>query len=183
MLSPFQVSPPETPYPQHPRPASMRVLPYPPIPIVPPWHSLTLRHQTPSGPRATTDVQQGHSLLHMWTEPWVPPCVLFGWWNRQQELQGSGWLTLLLLLGGFKTIQLLQFLLQLLHPGPFAQPMVGCDHPPLHLPGSGRAFQETAISDSHQQVQYVLASSIASRFGVCIWDASPGGAFSGWPFL
>ena len=30
MLSPFQVSPPETPYPISPPPASMRVLPHPP---------------------------------------------------------------------------------------------------------------------------------------------------------
>ena len=25
------------------------------------------------------DVWQGHSLLHMHLETWVPPCVLFGW--------------------------------------------------------------------------------------------------------
>jgi hypothetical protein len=25
-------------------------------------------------------VQQGHPLLHTQLEPWVPPCVLFGWW-------------------------------------------------------------------------------------------------------
>jgi hypothetical protein len=24
--------------------------------------------------------QQGHPLLHTQLEPWVPPCVLFGWW-------------------------------------------------------------------------------------------------------
>jgi hypothetical protein len=26
------------------------------------------------------DAWQGHPLLHMQLEPWVPPCVLFGWW-------------------------------------------------------------------------------------------------------
>jgi hypothetical protein len=31
-------------------------------------------------------------------------------------------------------------------------PMVGCKHPCLYLPGSGRASQETAISGSCQQV-------------------------------
>ena len=28
-----------------------------------------------------------------------------------------------------------------------------------------------------------LASAIVSGFGVCMWDGSPGGAVSGWPFL
>jgi hypothetical protein len=30
---------------------------------------------------------------------------------------------------------------------------------------------------------HFLASTIVSGFGVCIWDGSPGGAVSGWPFL
>jgi hypothetical protein len=30
-------------------------------------------------------------------------------------------------------------------------PMVGCKHPPLHLSGSGKAYQETAVSGFHQQ--------------------------------
>jgi hypothetical protein len=44
MLSPFQVSPPEAPYPNHPLPALMRMLHYPPTPIFLPWHSPTLGH-------------------------------------------------------------------------------------------------------------------------------------------
>jgi hypothetical protein len=41
-------------------------------------------------PRASSpiDVQQGHPLLHMQLEPWVPPCVLFGWWFSPWELWG-----------------------------------------------------------------------------------------------
>jgi hypothetical protein len=31
--------------------------------------------------------------------------------------------------------------------------------------------------------KHFLAPAIASRFGHCIWDGSPGGAVSGWPFL
>jgi hypothetical protein len=48
----------------------------------------TLRHQVFTGPRVSppTDVQQGHSLLHMHLEPWVPPCVLFSWWFSPWEL-------------------------------------------------------------------------------------------------
>ena len=31
--------------------------------------------------------------------------------------------------------------------------------------------------------KHLLASTIVSGFGDCIWDGSPGGAVSGWPFL
>jgi hypothetical protein len=33
-------------------------------------------------------VQQSHPLLHMQLEPWVSPCVLFGWWFSLRELWG-----------------------------------------------------------------------------------------------
>jgi hypothetical protein len=77
------------PYPIPPPPASMRVLLHPPTtPIFPPWHYPTLGHWTPSGLRASlpTDVQQGHLLPHMWSAPWVAPCVFFGWWSSPWEL-------------------------------------------------------------------------------------------------
>ena len=59
-----------------------------PTPVFQPWDSLTLGHQSPSGPVAAppSDVQQGHPLPHMQPEPWVPPCVLFPWWFSPQEL-------------------------------------------------------------------------------------------------
>jgi hypothetical protein len=52
------------------------------------WHSPTVGHSAFSGPRAfpPIDVQQGYPLLHMQLEPWVPPCVLFGWWFSPWEL-------------------------------------------------------------------------------------------------
>ena len=89
MLSPFPVSPLETPYPILSPPPSMRVLTYPPCPTSPPWHSPTLSI-TPSQEQASppTDVWQGHPLLHMWLEPRVPPCVLSGWWFSLWELWG-----------------------------------------------------------------------------------------------
>jgi hypothetical protein len=31
--------------------------------------------------------------------------------------------------------------------------------------------------------KHFLASAIVSGFGVCMWDGSPGGAVSGWPFF
>jgi hypothetical protein len=92
MLSPFQVSPPETPYPIPTPLASMRVLTHTHTHTHThtPCHSPTLEHGTHSGPRATppTDVQQDHPLPHMQPEPWVPPCVLFGsWWSSPQKLR------------------------------------------------------------------------------------------------
>jgi hypothetical protein len=40
------------------------------------------------GPRVSSQInaQQGHPLLHMLLEPWVPPCGLFGWWYSPWEL-------------------------------------------------------------------------------------------------
>jgi hypothetical protein len=31
--------------------------------------------------------------------------------------------------------------------------------------------------------KHFVASAVESGFGVCVWDGSPGGAVSGWPFL
>ena len=67
--------------------------------------------------------------------------------------------------------------LQLLHQGPLhSVQWLTVSIPLLYLSGSGKASQEAAISD-------FPASKIVSRFGDCIWDGSPGGAVSGWPFL
>ena len=76
MLFPFLVSSLKTPYPIPPP-----VLTNPAMPTSLSWHSPTLGHGAFSGPRASPsfDVQQGHPLLHMQLEPWVPLCVLFGW--------------------------------------------------------------------------------------------------------
>jgi hypothetical protein len=80
---PFSGLPFRKSYPIPPPPASMRVLPHPPTPVIPPWHSPTLGHLTPSDPRASlpTDDQQGHPLSHMWPAP----CVFFGWWSSLQS--------------------------------------------------------------------------------------------------
>jgi hypothetical protein len=59
--------------------------------------------------------------------------------------------------------------------------MVGYELPPLYLSGSGRASEETAISDSCQQERLGIHNRV--RFGGWRWDGSPGGVVSGWPFL
>jgi hypothetical protein len=60
-----------------------------PTPPSLPWHSSTLGHRAFIGPRASLpiDAQQGHPLLHMQLEPWVPPCVLFGLLFDPSELR------------------------------------------------------------------------------------------------
>jgi hypothetical protein len=47
-----------------------------------------MRHITFTGPGASPLIDDGlgHPLLHMQLEPWVPPCVLFGWWFSPKEL-------------------------------------------------------------------------------------------------
>jgi hypothetical protein len=59
---------------------------------------------------------------------------------------------------------------------PVLSPMVGWEQPPLYLPGSARASQDTAISASCQEALLVW-------FCDYIWDGSPGGAVSRWPFF
>jgi hypothetical protein len=83
MLSPFLISPPTPPH----TPSLLLLLPNPPTLTPLFWHSPTLGHRAFSRPRASPpiDAQQGHSLLHMQLEPWVPPCVLFGWWYRRNN--------------------------------------------------------------------------------------------------
>ena len=145
----------------------------------PSWHSPTLQHQAFTGTRASPpiDAQQGHPLLHMQLEPWVPPCVLFAWWFSPWELQGWG------LVGRYccssygvaNPFSSLGPFSNSSNRDPLLSSMVGFQHPPLYLSGSGKASQESAI--------YFVASTIVSGFGNCIWDRSPGGTVTGWPFL
>jgi hypothetical protein len=83
---------------------------YPPTPTSLPWHSPTMGHLSFPGPRVSSpiDVRQGHPVLHTQLEPWVLPCVFFGWWFSPRSSEGSGWLILLLFLWGCKPLQLLQ---------------------------------------------------------------------------
>jgi hypothetical protein len=82
MLSPFLFSPLETPYPNPPPPDSMRVLRHPHIHACfpSPQHSPTLGHRAFTGPRASPSIDVPQDYI--WLEPWVPPCVLRGWWNK-----------------------------------------------------------------------------------------------------
>ena len=82
-LSPFLVSPLKIPYPLLPLHAYQPTHSQFPIQVFP-----YTGYPAFSGPRASPfiDVQQGHPLLHMQLEPWVPPFVFFGWWFNPWEL-------------------------------------------------------------------------------------------------
>jgi hypothetical protein len=70
-------------------PTALPLLTNPPTPGSWPWHSPTLGHRAFMGPRVSlpTDDGQGCPLLQMQLEPWVPPCVLFGWWSTLWEFR------------------------------------------------------------------------------------------------
>ena len=94
MLSPFLVCPLKHPPLPHPSPpTSMRVITYPHTHT----HLNTLAFSYIRGlslhrnkASQAFDAQQGHPVLHMQLEPWVPPCVLFGWLFSSWELSGEG---------------------------------------------------------------------------------------------
>jgi hypothetical protein len=107
-------------------------------------------------------------------ESWVPLCVLFGWWFSPWELwgRGSGWFILFFFLWGCKTFQFIQSFPSFLHLGPCAQSDV---------------WMQASISVLVRLCQFLrrqlyqapvkkhfLVSTIASGFGVCIWDTSGG---------
>jgi hypothetical protein len=118
----------------------------------------------------------------MWLEPWVPPCVLFGWWFSPWELLGVLVAHIVVLPMGLQTLSALSVLSLT---------------PPLGSPCSVQWLAESihisicqALAEPFRRQLYqvpdskhFLASAIVSGFGVCIWDGSPHWAVSGWPFL
>jgi hypothetical protein len=137
MLSPFPVSPLQTPYPIPPYPASVRVYPllphHPSIPLH--WGIKPSLNQGPTLPLMPDKVPSAPSVL-----PLTPPL---------------GSLCSVLWLASSICICIGQNLLE-----PFR-----------------RQLYQAPVS------KHFLASTIVSGFGVCMWDGSPGGAVSGWPFL
>ena len=96
--------------------------------------------------------QQDYPLLHMQPAPWVPPCVLCGWWSSPWELQGFWSVSTVAPFMGLQTPSASSVPSPTPPSGnPTLSPMVGCKHLPLYLSGCGRASQETALSPFHQQ--------------------------------
>ena len=109
----------------------------------------------------------------------VPPYVLFGWhfcsW-RLWEVCLVGRVVFLWVGNPFSSFSPFS---DSSIGDPVLSTMVGCKHPHLSLPGSGKASHKTAISGLVSK--YFLANSVVSGFGVCVWDGFPGGTVSGWP--
>jgi hypothetical protein len=143
-----------------------------------------LWHRTFTGPRASssTDDRLGHPLLHMQPETWVPTCVFFGWQFSPRELYGywlvhsfvppmrlqtlsAPWvLSLAHSLGTLFSVQWVAVSIHFWVCQALAKPL-------------RRQLYQNPVS------KLLLASSIVSGFGVCIWDGSPGGTVSWWSFL
>jgi hypothetical protein len=140
MLSPFLVSHPKPPY-------SLPLLTNPPTPASWPWHSPTLGHRAFIGQRASPPIDDwlGHPLLYMQLEPWVPPCVFFGWWFSPWELWEYWLVHNVVPPMGLQTPSTpwVSFI-----GDPVLSPMVGFEDPPLYLSGTGGASQVTAITGS-----------------------------------
>ena len=93
MLYPFLVSPLDHPS-TIPLPhASMNMLPLSPThshltALAFPYTGESSLHKKKKA-SPPIDARQCHPLLHMQLEPWVPPCVIFGWWFSPWELWGD----------------------------------------------------------------------------------------------
>jgi hypothetical protein len=83
---------------------------------------------------------------------------------------------------GLQTPSALQTLLQLLHWGPLSSVQWLAESFLLSI---CQALAEPLRRQSYQASisKHFLAFTIESGFGGCIWDRSPSGAVSGWPFL
>ena len=118
----------------------------------------------------------------MQLEPWVPPFVLFGWWFSPW-VHWDFWLVDIVVLPiGLQTPSVLSVLSLT---------------PPLETPYSVQWLAASinlciyqALEEPLRKIMYqapvsmhFLASTIVFGLGDCIWDGSPGGVVSEWPFL
>jgi len=183
MLFPFPVSPSISSL-SIPLPFFYKGIPPPkPLPLLPPHPDILLHWGGPAlaGPRGSPPIgaQQGHPLLHMQLEPWVCPCVLFGWWFSPWEL----WLVGIVVLMGLQAHSAPSILSLTPPTGTlFSVPWLAAS---IHL----CICHALAVPLRRQRYQapvsvHFLASAILSRFGVCMymgwiprWDSSE------WPFF
>jgi hypothetical protein len=96
----------------------------------------------------------------MQLEPWLPPCILFGWWFSPWVLLQVWLVCIVVLPMGLQTSQLLQSFSNSSIKVTMRNLMVGCKHPHLYWSGSGRSSQETDISSSCQQALLGMSNSV-----------------------
>jgi hypothetical protein len=152
----------------------MRVLPHPPtlfhLPTLAFSYTRALNTPRPKG-LSSHWYQQGHPLIPMWPELWVPPYVLFGWWFSPQKLWGGG-VWPVDTAAAFVWLQTpsasFQSLLLLLYQGPSAQ-----FNDWLRASSSVicQAVAEPLRSHiRHTSASTFLHSQYSPEFGDCIWD-------------
>jgi hypothetical protein len=132
----------------------------------PPTHSLlshspTLGLRDFTGPRASSpiDAQRGHPLLHMQLEPWVLPCILFGWRFSPWELWVY-WLVHIVVANPFSSFRPFS---NSSISDPVPSLMIGCKHLLLYF--SDRYWQSLS-QDSYKRI---LLASTSFFFKLCIF--------------
>jgi hypothetical protein len=108
-----------------------------------------------------SDVREGHLLLHMYLEPWLHPCILFGWWF-------SPWRLCVVQLVDIEGVAIP---FSFFDPSPSSSwevprisPMVVCEYLHLYWSGAGRASQGTATTGSCQQVLLGISNGVGFFF-------------------
>jgi hypothetical protein len=144
-----------------PPPASVRVLTHSHFPALAfPYNGASKLHRTkglsspwcPTRPSSATYAAEavGHFMCTLWLDIWSLGAIggMVGWYCCSYY-------------GVANHISSFRSFSNLLHWGSHAQSngLVGFEHPPLYLSGSGRASQETAISGSCQQALVGIYSS------------------------
>jgi hypothetical protein len=113
-----------------------------------------------------------HRSLHVYSGWWFNPWELWGYWLVHTVVPSMGLqaplaplvLSLAPSLGNLCSVQWLAENIHLCICQALAEPL-------------RRQLYQASVS------KHLLASTIVSGFGDCIWDLSPDGAVSGWPFL
>jgi hypothetical protein len=157
MLSPFLVSPPQTPY-LFPLPLLTNQL----TSASWPWQSPILGHRAFTGPRAfpPNDDWLGHSLLHMKLDHESHHVFSLVGGLVPGSSAGTGWFILLFLHGATNPFGSFGTFSSSFIGDPLLHPMNSCEHPFLYLAGTGIVSQETAISGSSQQVLVGIHNSV-----------------------
>ena len=155
MLSPFQVSPSETPYPIPPPPASIRVTrpiwsSSPGIPVH--WGIEHLQaHWCPTRPSSANICGRRHGFLYVYSLAGGPDSGSSGGLAGWHCCSLHGVANPLSSFSPFSNSS---------NGDPVLSPMVDREHLPLYLSGSGRASKETAISGSCQQALLGIHNSV-----------------------
>jgi hypothetical protein len=93
-------------------------------------------------------------------EPWVLPCVLFGWWFSPWELWRYWLIHIVVPPMGLQTPSALKSFSNSFIGDRVLSPVDDCKHPLLYLSGTGRASQEIAISGSCHQAFVGIHNSV-----------------------